>query len=353
MGIKSKFYYYPSNFNLEEFSTTNNLPINKVAGILNLFILKPKRYSDQREISLSAKLLKKNFGDIYSKIINCLIVNGVIENTFGYSEGVSRKFQLSDYYQYSDSVKKHLKTTDNLNLSLTKLNEDRILMKYLEELKFPKIKRVSKIPNYLFNDWYSPLVKWLSDGKLTIDDVKALKILEINNIKSFEPNKYLEYLAMIDIFKEKDFNLKSDKNFRFYSSLTNLPKIFRGCLLYNGKKLAGTDVSNTQPLFLGTLCDRLFLKELRAKKNIEVDDILFNEFIVHLESNPKDLIQFNKLVQTGNLYESFTDIAPGFTREIIKDNLIKVINDKGIDKNKYKVAIRRALNDAFLLFLFC
>ena len=240
-----------------------------------------------------------------------------------------------------------LKTTDNLNLSLSKLNEDRILTKYLEELKFPKIKRVSKIPNYLFKDWYSPLIKWLSDGKLTIDVVKAQKILEMNNIKTFEPDKYLEYLAMIDIFKEKDFNLKSDKNFRFYSSLTNLPKILRGCLLYSGKKLAGTDVSNTQPLFLGTLCDRLFLKELRAKKNIDVDDILFNEFILHLESNPKDLIQFNKLVQTGNLYESFTDIGQEFTREIIKDNLIKVINDKGIDKNKYKVAIRRALNERF------
>lgn len=347
MAIKNKYVYYPQNFDLEEFCKENNLPPHKVAGILHLFIFKPKGNEDSRDISLSSRILKENFKDVYKNILECLIVNGVIENTVGFSEGKARKFQLTDKYQFAQGVKKYVREPYALNDALTKKNEEIEWQKYVEELKLPKIKRTSRLPKRIFLDWYSPLIKWFADGKLEINLAKALKIMEDENLLYTEPSKYLEYLSYIDIFKSKDYYLKADKNFRFYSSLTNLPKILRGSLTFDGKKLAGTDVSNTQPLVMGTLCNIDFLKKLKKGLHIEVDDTLFDEFIVHLKSNPVDLIAYNKLVQEGKLYESFTDIGPEFTRDVVKDVLIKVLNDKGIDSKREKVAIRKAIKERF------
>lgn len=347
MAIKNKYVYYPQNFDLEKFCKDNKLPAHKVAGILHLFIFKPKGNEDSRDISLSSTILQKNFKDIYKNILECLIVNGVIENTSPYSEGKARRFQLTDKYQFSKGTKKISRETKQLNDVLKKDNELIAKQKYEGELKLPKLKRTSRLPNSIFSDWYSPLIKWFEDGKLEINEDKALSIMRSQNIQITKPEKYLEYISMIDVFKDKDYHLKSDNNFRFYSSLTNLPRILRGSLTYDGKKLAGADVSNTQPLLMGTLCDIDFLKRLKREMHIEVDDVLFNEFLVHLESNPMDLIAYKELVQKGKLYESFSDISSEFTREIVKNILIKVINDKGIDKKRQKVALRKALNDRF------
>jgi hypothetical protein len=347
MAIKYKYVYYPQNFDLDNFCKDNKLPAHKVAGILHLFIFKPKGNEDSRDISLSSTILKKNFKDIYKNILECLIVNGVIENTTEYSKGKARKFQLTDKYQFSKGTKKISRETKQLNDVLKKDNELIAKQKYEEQLKLPKLKRTSRLPHSIFSDWYSPLIKWFVDGKLEINEDKALSIMKSQNIHFTEPEKYLEYISMIDVFKDKDYHLKSDKNFRFYSSLTNLPRILRGSLTYDGKKLAGADVSNTQPLLMGTLCDIDFLKRLKREKHIEVDDILFNEFLAHLESSPMDLIAYKELVQKGRLYESFSDISPEFTRETVKYYLIRVINDKGIDKKRQKVAIRKAIKERF------
>ena len=347
MAIKSKYAYYPANFDLENFCKDNKLPPHKVAGIIHLFIFKPRGNEDSRDISLSSIILKRKFKDIYKNILECLIVNGVIENTVGYSEGKARRFQLADKYQFAKGTKKFLREIKPLNVVLEKKNEAIARQKFEEQLKLSKLNRTSSVPFSIFSDWYSPLIKWFADGKLEIDNVKAFKIMKDVDLINKEPEKYLEYISKIDVFRCKDYHLKCDSNFRFYSSLTNLPRILRGSLTYDGKKLAGADISNTQPLLMGTLCEVDFLKRLKRERNIEVDESLFDEFNSHLESNPIDLIAYKKLVQTGTLYESFCDISPEFTRDVVKDILIKVINDKGIDKNRQKVAIRKALNERF------
>jgi len=239
MSIKNKYVYYPQNFDLEEFCKENKLPPNKVAGILQLFIFKPKGNKDSRDISLSSRILKENFKDIYKNILDCLIGNGVIEITEEFSDGKARKFQLTDKYQFAKGVKKYVRVgnTKPLNKVLIKDNEDNEWQKYIEELKLPKIKRTSELPKKIFLDWYSPLIKWFADGKLQINSAEAYMILKAKNLQTTEPTKYLEYLSYIDIFESKDYYLNADKNFRFYSSLTNLPKILRGSLTYDGKSL--------------------------------------------------------------------------------------------------------------------
>ena len=194
---------------------------------------------------------------------------------------------------------------------------------------------------------YRSLINWFQKGMLTINKEKALRIIDKLNFKELEPHKYLRYLAIVDIFNEKDYHLKSDRNQRFYSSITNLPKVLRGCLLFNGEELIGTDVSNTQPLLLSELCNPIYLVHLKKSKNIEVSDVLFEKFISDLESSPEDLKKYKKLVENGKLYEFFESVSPEFTREIVKANMVKIINDKGNNNTSEKKKLRESLKRNF------
>ncbi|MHA8056940.1 hypothetical protein VR611_13400, partial [Aquirufa nivalisilvae] len=348
MAIRNQFGYYPSNFDLMEFCAKNKLPINKVVKVLNLFIRKPLSQADKRSIKLNSEILKNSVGDIYKRIIDCLIVNGVIENTAGYEIGVkSREYQLTDEYYFSDEVKKHILEDKPINQVLDYRNKERMFTQYVEDLNKPKVKRTVRPPIQIFEERYKNLIIWFRDGKITIDSAKAFSLIRQQNIKEIQPHKYLSYLATIDIFKENDYHLKSDLNHRLYSSLTNLPKFLRGCLMYNGEELVGVDVSNTQPLLLSLICEFDYLEELYLSQNIDVSPKKLVKFLRHLKTNPADLDKFKRLVQKGIFYESFMDIGPTFSRDVVKENIVKIINDKGLNRTKEKKIIRETLKARF------
>lgn len=348
MAIKSKYGYYPNNFDLEGFCSTHNLPAEKVVRILSLFVKKPLGQEDGRTLKLNATLLKKSVGDIYSNILLCLIVNGVIENTAEYEKDIkSREYQLTDEYYYADGVKKSSVEVATINKVLEFRNNEKPISKYIEDLKLPKAARTADLPHQIFEQDYGSLIKWFRDGKLRIDAEKAYSIIVDRNVRESEPNKYLHYLSIIDIFKEKDYHLTSDLNHRLYSSITNLPKFLRGCLRYNGEELIGIDVSNTQPLLLSIICEHDYLEELYLNRDIDVRPRKLVKFLRYLKTNPEDLIIYKDLVERGKLYESFIDVDPSFDRAIVKDNLVKVINDKGNNRIRARKLIREALKARF------
>ncbi len=348
MAIKRTYGYYPNNFDLEGFCNKYKFSADKVVSILDLFINKPTGQEDERWITLNASLLRKRVGNDYKAYLNALFDYEVIDIDNDYKVGeYSKSYVLLDSYQNASGFKKHIISRALLNDGLKNRFRAISNLKYLNDLKLPKIKRTVELPEIIFNQKYRILIQWFQKCKLTIDRDKAFSIIETENIKELEPNKYLSYLAAVDMLYEKDYNLKSDINGRFYSSITNLPKVLRRCLLYDGEELAGVDVSNTQPLLLGELCNPIHLKQLKESNNIEVDNILFANFLLHLDSNPKDLIEYKKLVQSGLLYEEFVDIIPNFPRAVVKNNMVKIINDKGFNNTKEKKILREALKQKF------
>ena len=147
MAIKPKYGYYPENFDLEKFCKKYSLPTNKVVSILHLFIIKPFGQENSRAITLNATLLRKRVGNIYKKILDALIIDGVIENTIGYEIGHhSRAFQLSDLYYLANDVKKHSIEANQLNEALIIKNINRRNLNYINDLKLPKIKRNADLP---------------------------------------------------------------------------------------------------------------------------------------------------------------------------------------------------------------
>ena len=317
MAIKAKYGYYPANFDLEGFCQNYNLPANKVVSILHLFIVKPVGQEDDRWITLNATILKKRVGDIYKAILEALFDFEVIDIDHNYEVGDhSKAYFLLDKYQYSEGFKKYSIEKGLLNKALEAKNRQKANLSYLEDIKLPKIQRTVDLPDIIFNGKYRTLINWFKDGKLTID-------------------------------YDKDYNLKSDINQRFYSGITNLPKDLRKCLLYDGEELAGVDVSNTQPLLLSELCNPIYLKQLKKSNSIEVKEKLFDDFLTHLNTYPEDLKQYKKLVESGKLYESFVGIAPDFTRDIVKENMVIIINDKGHNNTREKKILRDALKQKF------
>jgi hypothetical protein len=348
MAIRRKFGYYPDNFDLDVFIAKYKLPAYKVVSILDLFINKPIGQEDNRWITLNAALLQKRVGKHYRRILDDLAESNIIEINDNFKMGeYSRSYMLKDEYQYAGGIKKYSIEGDKLNDALAVMNNRNSMKKYLEDIKLPRFKRTVDLPEKLFNHRYKALIYWFETEKLSIDLNKANDILESGKFREFEPNKYLSYLSAIDMINDKNYHLKCDINGRFYSSLTNLPKFFRSCLQYDGERLIGADVSNTQPLLLGELCNPIRIKQMKEDKNIVVDEKMAEDFLVHLESNPQDLKDYKKLVESGLLYESFIEVAPDFDRDIVKDSMMKIINDKGKNNTREKKLIRGALSEKF------
>lgn len=343
MFTQKKYFFIPSNFDIQSFCNTNKLPLYKVAYIIDLFIRKPKDYLIQRAIPLNSTILKNKLGSNYNSIVECLIVNGIIENTKGYTIGKkSREYQLSDCY-YNWNYITHLKNdSEGLNEKLKLKQEKTHKIKFIEDQKLPKLERSVKMPSEKFYEVYSPLINFFNE-KLSIDKLEADKI--VNNLISmnYSPDKIKNYLAILKSIELGDYNLKCDLNMRFYSVITSLPRKFRKILRYNDEELIGIDVSNTQPLLINKLLDKMFLNKLVRSKNLEVDDLKFSLLIKEIQSNTKEIENYKRLTTSGRFYEFFMEKSKILDRNIVKENVIKIINDNGINNTHEKKIIRETM----------
>lgn len=347
MAIKAKYGYYPANFDLEGFCFVYKLKASKVVSFLNIFIQNTKKKEFEERLPLNAEILKNNIGKDYNKIIEALIYAEVILHTKGYEVGVSsNQFQLS--HKYLNCIDfKEFQYIDETPHSLKLINSQRQKEKFAKELKIPKLKRKTEMPYEIFASNYQPLLNWIKDKRLKFNQEKALKILENLSLakspRKQERNKYKYYLASIISFKEDNIYANCDYNNRFYTNLTSLPKIFRCCLTFDGEQLEGLDISNTHPILLANLCDSFFIRKLVRDNAIDVDAEILKEFIDYLDSKPKDLIEYRKIVLSGLLYDEFLNYSPMFTRNEIKKKFLAIINDDNYDYNSQIAYIRNVL----------
>lgn len=191
----------------------------------------------------SEKMLKVSRN--YRKYLNYFIENNIIEENKSYSN----KKNYSKSYRYCDKGIKKFEW---------KIIEYDMLKKTYDKIE-TKEKKLCKHPDYLS--------KWFN-SKLEIDFEGAL--VEVQNKLKYTSDKELKtlkkaesYLRSLKNIHFKEFwssrNPKSDN--RYHSNLTNMPKIFRKWIKYNGRKLAGIDIKNSQPFFLIILIEILMRKE--------------------------------------------------------------------------------------------
>jgi hypothetical protein len=351
MAIKPKYGYYPANFDLEQFCAFYKFKPSKVILILNNFVQNTKKKEFKERQALNAEILKNSIGNDYNKIIAALIDAEVLLHTKGYVIGVSsNEYQLTSNYLDCAELKE-FQYIDETPDSLREINSRRQKEKFAKELKIPKLQRKTEMPYEMFVSNYQPLLEWIYDKRLKFNQEKALQILENSEFakskRKQDRNKYTYYLASIISFKEDNIYANCDYNYRFYTNLTSLPKIFRCCLSFDGVPLAGYDISNTHPILLANLCDSFFIRKLVRENAIDVDSEILSEFLEHLKSKPSDLIEYKKLVLSGLLYDEFLKYLPMYTRNEIKKKFLAIINDDNYDYNSQIKFIRNILSLKF------
>lgn len=204
-------------------------------------------------VNLDSRILKKVDCN-YSRYLRYLEENGLIECNPKYSNRDGRKFCKSYRYNLT-GIKK-------LNFKVFELD---VLKKIMEKLNL-KDKTVCTNPKYL--------VKWLNEN-LTIDSVEALEEIQISlthtptqeliTLKKAE--NYLRSLKNIH-FKEFWASRDSKKDNRLHHNLTNMAKILRKWIRYNGESLVGLDIKNSQPFFLIMMIECLINRKKNYSKRI-------------------------------------------------------------------------------------
>ncbi|MBB6370613.1 hypothetical protein [Chryseobacterium shigense] len=166
------------------------------------------------------------------------------------------------------------------------------------------------------------LLKWFNDG-LEIDFERA--VTYIKDLSYYEgeifdlTHKKVHWNHQILALHHKAFyaTRNEESDFRLHTTLTNLKKIFKPFITYEGQELIGYDLKNSQPFFLIFLIDSIInnndrisyiLSKVYSKKT-------YNSFMLQnlrkrlsTESFQEEYKMFKTWVLNGEIYENMESI---------------------------------------------
>lgn len=248
-------YFLPDNLNLEELliehppDFQDKYMIDKFKFIIDYIIRKNPDKKGEYEwyykgyTPVSSQDLKAAFED-YAKYRQHLIKIGVIESD-NFAIIGSKCFWNRLSRKYS-----------NVFISTCKIKSP-FLIKHSRNTEINELIS-SIIPNDLDH-----LTKWLNEG-IQFDKKTAYEILyerkrKVNSndlsIKTLKEIRKINYhQILIDNFDPSKFYPKIDiSGWRLHHPLTNLPKIYRPLITYDGKKLIALDIANSQLILMNGL----------------------------------------------------------------------------------------------------
>lgn len=241
---KQRRVFLPSNFNLAE--QLNQRPpqfkfnidyFKHVSHLINDIYFRDEDRYKQGWVPLCSSILVNYIRD-YQKYLNYLIVHGIVECDNHYIPNEKCK-----YYRFTDAYRNEPLKEELIN--------DSSLIRKLSQYSY-------KDDDYKkANQRYGYLTKHFKSGKLRIDSGSAKEWL----IATYPPNHeaYKRGIMAIKRIEEQDWHFSiGEKDGRFYSNLTCLPKELRWFLTYDGQPLVCIDVANMQPLLVNAFFKESF-----------------------------------------------------------------------------------------------
>lgn len=340
--------FLPGNLDLKELK--KNIPSfreDSIKRLITLFYAPTIKNKYRRFIPLNSTRLNNEVSRRYKPLIDALIDNGIIELHKNYSKDKhSNYYGLTDkYFNYKEitvvTIKPKIET--NITKDMRAQKQKNIISARMEG------RLIEQTTEEKLYDRYGLLTRWFSDPRLEFNyDLAQKELIKIQKSKAKKSAKaYQHALPAVERFYRKDWSIRFDKNGRLHTNLSMLPSRFRKCITFDGKPLIGVDVSNTQPLLLASLCDTHWLYTLIKRGTIQVNEQLFKEFKVHIESNPVDLSNYKQIVKEGKFYEHMMTQYPNFSRNVIKRNILKIINDRGTSTSNNREMVRGAFIETF------
>ena len=198
---------------------------------------------------------------------------------------------------------------------------------------------------------YPYLFHWYQQNKLMINDTAANDYaFQLYMEKMNDPTKaswdrnnkddpkepesqYRSALLNIAKIKHHLYEPHIDENVgRLHSAFTGLGKKYRQFVTYNGQRLVGIDITNSQPFIISLILNKDFWAE-NSTLSINFNNLstifkllffplneLINSIRDYIDSvDASCFTEYKNLVSSGKFYETFAEKARGFGRTITRD----------------------------------
>lgn len=307
-----------------------------VVPSINKSLLSPDGY-----LTLNAQLLQKYVRN-YNHYLKFLIREGVIvyPNNSGYKVGELSKSYRLYLPEGFDATPITIKVTDSVLLKKysrflnrkKQLKSMNYLTKWLYEGLEINIKEAvatderELIQKLESGDW-DTITKWDERSKMLVMSRKDPRYRSISN-----------RAAIQRIFRGDLYHSIDDKGYRLHTNLTNLAKVMRPFVTYNGHNLGAIDIKNSQPFLSLILFNSEFWTGARTvysdfwrSSNIVIEKkssiiMLAETFQFTID---QDVNKFRDLVVNGLLYETFAEqltvsLGKPFSRSQAKTEMLKV-----------------------------
>lgn len=215
---------------------------------------------DEGFIRICASEIKAIFNRHRKLVMDLLIEEGVINKSVDYSlGGKCNKYKLNERYQESE-----------LRF---------VTLEYEYSIK-------TKNPRTTLDTYFNNHLKLEGVNGTIQDIVRGIMPL----IKSDEESKVFKNKLGIWIQTINDVNQnttwykRSNANYRYNSSITNLPRVLRNNLRYNGEQLVQVDIRSSQIYLLATLLNYNFFKSYSNKS--------FSKYINDHNRNKEEVISY-------------------------------------------------------------
>lgn len=196
-----------------------------------------------------------------------------------------------------------------------------------------------------WNENHHHLFKWLQD--LSIDEQALEESIQLDNMDRERNGNIQENWksrsVMVMAIRSGHLRPHTCKQGRWHNPLTCLYTEGRRFLNYKGVRLEGTDLANSQPLFLAWLACVLHNADDTLRDNLnyylqndydtaKIPDSLIDETLKPFQRDtlPEDLVRFLELCEQGKFYECMQDELnrtrgnkPPYDREYTKDQVFK------------------------------
>lgn len=363
--------------------------LEKMLYCIQLIITIPARNKDVNEVDgyipIHSKTLQDMIGRSYHEYLSYLVATGVLLCNGWHHEGVSRKYKFHpDYdkggireYEYGISkwlesnltgVKKRKKrvSPDQLTVGSDSDVQANVLERLPLKSKFLTLTEKHEY-NTIMRGKFPHVYKWFDEGDILIDSGPAhrynetiYKMREVGFLKKefkwnkkvkamvgkYPRNQYYQGLVNIRDIESKEYMNHFDTSvFRYYSSLTMMPKDLRGYIKWGNQPLIAIDIKNSQPYLLSLLTNPNFWSIKGTELNtLSIYNLPYNESYTNhypipdlitlcnfLARQPERLELYKQAVSSGELYEIMKGHLPNkpdgsaYSREEIKSKMFLVL----------------------------
>ncbi|MCS3528645.1 hypothetical protein [Chryseobacterium sp. JUb7] len=284
--LKVEFFYYIITTIIKRQNTYENKALENIPVALNATILRGIK-SD------------------YNEYIDWLIGQEVIFKAENYEPGCS-----SNKYCFTDFILQSLKEDST---------SETVELKALESSTITVARSIQESEVYEEN---KHLLKWFNDG-LEIDFEGAKTY--IKDLSYYEgeivnlTHKKVHWNHQMSTLNHKAFyaTRNEESDFRLHTVLTNLKKIFKPFVTYEGQELVGYDLKNSQPFFLIFLIDSIIINNDRISNILSriYTHKVNNTFMLQnlrerlsTEGFQKEYEVFKIWVLNGEIYESMETV---------------------------------------------